>query len=285
MKHSWKSNLPIENIKEIIPVGGGDVNDAYKIKTKQGTYFLLVQKNQSADFYAAEISGLKDFEKAGVTAPKVIDNGVIDGDAYLMLSYLDEGRGGSQKDLAELVVKLHQYHQDSGKFGYHLSSDFGEVQFNNEWTDDWAEIFINRRMNMLKDVVVNNGAWSRSDIKTYESVRTVMKEALSKHKSEPSLLHGDLWGGNYMFLTDGTPALFDPAPLFGDREFDLGATKVFGGFTREFYDTYNELYPLAEGAEKRIQFYEFYLLLLHLAKFGSIYKGSVDRIMQNILSS
>lgn len=88
-----------------------------------------------------------------------------------------------------------------------------------------------------------------------------------------------------MFLTDGRPALFDPAPLYGDREFDLGATKVFGGFDDAFYHAYNEAYPLSEGANLRIQFYELYLLMVHLVKFGAMYAQSVRRTMNNIVDS
>ncbi|MDN8969166.1 fructosamine kinase family protein, partial [Staphylococcus aureus] len=99
----------------------------------------------------------------------------------------------------------------------------------------------------------------------------------------PSLLHGDLWGGNYMFLQDGRPALYDPAPLYGDREFDICITKVFGGFTSEFYDAYNKHYPLAKGASYRREFYRLYLLMVHLLKFGEMYRVSVAHSMDKIL--
>ncbi|WP_340601729.1 fructosamine kinase family protein, partial [Staphylococcus aureus] len=93
----------------------------------------------------------------------------------------------------------------------------------------------------------------------------------------------DLWGGNYMFLQDGRPALFDPAPLYGDREFDIGITTVFGGFTSEFYDAYNKHYPLAKGASYRLEFYRLYLLMVHLLKFGEMYRDSVAHSMDKIL--
>lgn len=284
MNQSWKDKLPINHIQEVNPVAGGDVNDAYQIKSREGMYFLLVQKNQKASFYDAEAAGLKDFEDAGVTAPKVINQGQVEGDAYLLLTFLQEGTSGSQKELGALVAKMHKVHQSDGKYGYHLSSDFKDVQFDNYWKTSWSDFFIEGRMDILKDTAVERSLWNKSDIEIYDSVRKVIKDTLSSHQSEPSLLHGDLWGGNYMFLTDGRPALFDPAPLYGDREFDLGATRVFGGFTSEFYETYNSIYPLKAGAGKRIQFYEFYLLLLHLVKFGSMYKASVERAMHNILT-
>ena len=136
----------------------------------------------------------------------------------------------------------------------------------------------------MKDTLVEQGLWSEDDATQYESVRAVIMEALEQHQSKPSLLHGDLWGGNYMFLTDGSPALFDPAPLYGDREFDLGITTVFGGFTDAFYDEYDKHYPLSEGATKRLEFYRLYLLMVHLVKFGDMYAGSVKRSMKQILA-
>ena len=98
MAIDWKEHLPLDYIKEITPVSGGDVNEAFKVKHAQDdTFFLLVQRNRDESFYAAEIAGLNEFENAGITAPKVIASGEINGDAYLILSYLEEGSTGSQK--------------------------------------------------------------------------------------------------------------------------------------------------------------------------------------------
>ncbi len=284
MNKDWQSQLPIENIQKITPVSGGDVNDAYKIESKEGDYFLLVQQNRSEDFYAAEIAGLEAFEAAGVRAPIVEAHGEINGDAYLLLNFLEEGRSGSQKELGQLVAKLHSNYEPNGKFGFDTPYEGSDITFENGWKDTWAELFVHQRLNQLRDEIMNRGLWSQDELDTYENVRETILEELEHHTSKPSLLHGDLWAGNYMFLTDGKPALFDPSPLYGDREFDLGATRVFGGFTQDFYDAYNEALPLSKGANERIKFYELYLLMVHLVKFGSLYAGSVNRTMKDILN-
>ena len=280
----WQSQLPLDNIRSIVPVSGGDVNEAYRVETSQSPYFLLVQRQRSKDFFAAEVAGLNLFEKSGITAPIVIDSGEIDGDAYLLLSFLNEGTQGSQADLGSLVAKMHQQQQPDGKFGFDLPYEGGDVSFNNNWSDSWMTIFVERRLDHLKDRLVNQGLWIEDDVQTYHKVREKIVSSLRNHTSKPSLLHGDLWGGNYMFLENGQPALFDPAPLYGDREFDLGITTVFGGFTQAFYDAYNKHYPLSKGANQRLEFYRLYLLMVHLLKFGSMYAGSVDRSMENILN-
>lgn len=283
MNQQWKNELPVEGIKNITSVAGGDVNDAYRIDTEGASCFLLVQPERSEDFYAAEIAGLEAFEEAGITAPKVLGNGRIEGDAFLLLDYLEEGVG-SQRDLGRMVAKMHQSHQPDGQFGFDQPHEGGDISFDNAWTASWSDLFIHRRLDPLRDQIVDNGLWNEGDSATYSKVRKVIGDALAQHESAPSLLHGDLWAGNYMFLSDGKPALFDPSPLYGDREFDLGATTVFGGFTEDFYDAYQKEYPLTEGAWERIRFYRLYLLMVHLAKFGSVYSNSVTETMHDILN-
>lgn len=244
---------------------------------------MLVQHNRSETFYAAEIAGLEAFEAAGITAPVVKGYGQIHDDAYLVLSYLEEGRSGSQRELGKLVAKLHSHHEPHGKFGFHLPYHGSDITFENGWKDSWINIFVEQRLDQLKDEIVQRKLWSNDEILLFEKVREKIVKALENHNSKPSLLHGDLWAGNFMFLSNGEPALFDPSPLYGDREFDLGATRVFGGFTNEFYDAYNETLPLSKGANQRIKFYELYLLMVHLVKFGSMYAGSVNRTINEIL--
>ena len=283
MNEKWSAQLPLEYIKNITPVSGGDVNEAYRIETENGIYFLLVQPNREADFYAAEISGLKDFERAGITAPRVIDYGQISGDAYLLLDFLEEGRG-SQKDLGVMVAQLHMTYQKDGKYGYHLAYEGSDITFSNGWMDTWSEVFIDQRLTHLYKEINKQSLWSNKDDERFLEVLEIIKEELKTHQSKPSLLHGDLWAGNYMFLNDGSPALFYPSPLYGDREFDLGATQVFGGFGTDFYEAYDAAYPLEEGAAFRIEFYKLYLLLVHLVKFGKMYLGSVNSTMEKIIN-
>lgn len=279
------NELPIENIKDIRIASGGDVNEAYKIYTDTEVYFMLVQKNSDKDFYAGEIAGLNLFEKIGICGPRVIASGLSGNDAYLVLSFLDEGSRGSQSKLAESVVKLHKFMNQDGKFGFDFPHRGSDTTYSNAWSDTWKEVFVDQRLDVLSKQLVDMGLWSTYDTNLYKDVRGIITSELKNHKSDPSLLHGDLWGGNYMFLKDGTPALFDPSPLYGDREFDIGITTVFGGFTDEFYQTYNELYPLDPGFQKRLEFYRLYLFMVHMVKFGRTYESSVARSLDVILNA
>jgi len=86
-----------------------------------------------------------------------------------------------------------------------------------------------------------------------------------------------------MFLSDGTSAIFDPSPLYGDREFDIGISTVFGGFDQEFYKQYRKNFPLEDNFSLRLEFYRLYFLMIHLNKFGQMYKPSVYESMQKII--
>lgn len=283
MDQAWVNQLPIKNITLITPVRGGDVNDAYKIDTPTQSYFLKVQPRHDKIFYDGEVKGLKELKKAGITVPDVISTGEINGDAYLLLTYLESGYG-SQRELGQMVAKMHHYKSANQLFGFDADYHGTNVTFSNAWTDSWSKLFVEQRMDVLAQLLLERDHWSQEAYDRYLIVRSYITQVLSRHTSTPSLLHGDLWGGNYMFLADGRPALFDPASMYGDREFDLGITSVFGGFSSDFYEAYNEMYPLNEGWELRIEFYRLYIFMIHLLKFGRTYQEHVDNTMSKIIS-
>jgi len=94
------------------------------------------------------------------------------------------------------------------------------------------------------------------------------------------LLHGDLWGGNWLVTDMGEAALIDPAVYYVDREAELAFTELFGGFPSQFYAAYNEVWPLESGYGERKELYNLYHLLNHLNLFGESYGGSVDAILR-----
>src|SRR3990170_4265627 len=116
-----------------------------------------------------------------------------------------------------------------------------------------------------------NGNVNSNFRKCFNQLENKIENILSGKIEKPSLLHGDLWAGNYLVDENGRVCLIDPAVYYGNREADLAMTKLFGGFTKEFYDSYNELYPLEDGYEYRENIYKLYHVLNHLNLFGSGY--------------
>jgi fructosamine-3-kinase len=99
----------------------------------------------------------------------------------------------------------------------------------------------------------------------------------------PALIHGDLWAGNFIAGQNDTPWLIDPAPCFAHREMDLAMSRLFGGFDREFYLSYESEWPLEPGFPDRMDLYQLYYLLVHVNLFGGYYPGQVRRILEKYL--
>ena len=276
-------NLPVEGIYDIRSVSGGDVNSAYKVYTNDGYYFLLVKETNDPNFFINEIAGLNLFIANDIKAPRVIANGYIDSKAYLLLSFLEEGRVSNFEDLANLIVKLHKVQSKNNKFGFDYPYKGSSISFDNTYKDTWIEIFLDTRLDELDQNLVDKDFFTKIDTDNYKKVRKIIEKELLNHTSQPSLLHGDLWSGNFMFLSDGTSAIFDPSPLYGDREFDIGISTVFGGFDQEFYKQYRKNFPLEDNFSLRLEFYRLYFLMIHLNKFGQMYKPSVYESMQKII--
>ena len=103
------------------------------------------------------------------------------------------------------------------------------------------------------------------------------------YEPSASLLHGDLWGGNWG-ASNEQPVIFDPAVYYGDRESDIAMTHLFGGFGGDFYSAYQESWPMQAGCEDRLKLYQLYHVLNHLNLFGSAYLGRAVQLIQDLNS-
>lgn len=141
---------------------------------------------------------------------------------------------------------MHRSTSKNGKFGFEVDNTIGAThQPNLPWIDDWADFWDTHRLGHMLKLTGNAGGLSDTKI---QELRQKTRELLS-HNPTPSLLHGDLWGGNKGFCKrDGktVPVIFDPAVYYGDREADVAMTGLFGGFGGEFYDGYNSEWPLPD---------------------------------------
>jgi len=271
----WLNQLPLPQIQTAHAVSGGDINDAYQLETAEGPYFLLVQPGKAASFYAHEVSGLQALSQAA-NVPEVIATGEIDHDAYLVLEFLETGHG-SQYDLGQTVARVH--HVTAKQFGFSDDNLVSTLPKNNTWQDDWTTFYLQQRLDPLVQRAQERHLWNTSRQAAYDRVRQAIITENQNRQIQPSLLHGDLWAGNYLFTTDGVPTLIDPDVLYGDREFDLAMTTIFGGFTADFYRGYQDLYPLTTGYTERLPHYQLYYLLVHLNLFGETYGEAVDQTL------
>jgi protein-ribulosamine 3-kinase len=256
-------------IESVAGVPGGCIHDCYRVSIAGTTRFLKTNSADHEDAFAAEADGLAALRAGGMRAPEPISHGVAGDRAYLVLEYLNlTGR----KDFAALGRMLAAAHRNAGpRFGWHRDNYIGATPQANGWCDDWQEFWIERRLRRQIELARRNGF----------RIEVPDVFLLENHAPTPSLLHGDLWSGNAGFTANG-PIVFDPAAYYGDREADLAMTELFGGFPREFYEAYDQAWPLDEGYAQRKAIYNLYHLLNHLNLFGAGYLGQVESTLRRL---
>lgn len=232
--------------------------------------------------FSAESDGLEELGKANaVRVPTVFGFGVTSSDAWIALEWLEfsPASGEHEELLGRQLAQLHR--KTAGQYGWYRDNTIGLTQQPNAWADDWIRFFRKQRLEHQLDLATQNGYGGEM-----QSAAVALSEKLEKlfdgYVPEPSLLHGDLWGGNWAAV-GGDPVIFDPAVYFGDRETDLAMTRLFGGFGERFYAAYEECWPLAEGADRRCRLYQLYHVLNHLNLFGRSYLGRSVQLIDSLL--
>ena len=267
------------SIISVKQVAGGSINYCYQIKSTVGIYFL---KTNSAirfpDIFLVEVEGLKRIRQTQtVGVPDVVAHGKAGDEVFLILNWINNDSWDSNQYL--LGKQLAKMHTDSSeRFGLDHDNYIGSLRQSNQWTTTWNEFFANERLEPQLKIAYDKNLISNSIKNQFEVLLTKL-QALNLQEF-PSLVHGDLWSGNYMFGDSGKPFVIDPAIYYGNREVDIAMSMLFGGFTSELYKGYNDEFPLLEGWKERLDIWNLYPLLVHLNLFGRAYLGQIERILK-----
>lgn len=281
LKNIYGNNI---SVMSKTPVSGGDINRAYALRLSDGSrLFMKANRKENADFFRAEAEGLEALRSAGaISVPRVITKGVDDNESFLLLEYIEEGRRSpaASEELGRRLAQLHMAdtaaYVPGGRYGFLHDNYIGAGFQCNEPADSWTEFFIERRLRPQFERA--SYYWDIGERKRIDR----FLDRVDRYLAEPerlSLLHGDLWAGNYMIDSSGEPWLIDPAAYVGHAEADLAMTELFGGFDRRFYDSYRETAGIDPGYADRKDLYNLYHLLNHLNLFGGSYLYSVLSIV------
>ncbi|MBE9189162.1 fructosamine kinase family protein [Gloeocapsopsis crepidinum LEGE 06123] len=266
-------------------VSGGCINQGYAISSNTDTYFVKLNSPSQVAMFEAEALGLQQMLATNtIRVPQPICWGVVGSSCYLVLEWIDLGRGNELiwEEMGRQLAKMHKTQQLSKKaaFGWNINNTIGSTPQINDWTADWAEFFAKHRLGYQFKLANRRGG----HFPQQQALLAAVPELLT-HQPQPSLVHGDLWGGNAACTTTGEPIIFDPATYVGDREVDIAMTELFGGFPAAFYQGYNTVFPLEKGYEKRKTLYNLYHILNHYNLFGGSYSAQANRMIAQILSS
>src|SRR4029077_8251192 len=265
-------------------VTGGSINECYFWPGEAGAMFVKVAAPSAHAMFAAEAAGLAELEWAhAVRVPRVLASGHTQRAAFLALEWIEVGVAGAgfQARLGGELAALHAV--AAPRFGWVRDNTIGRTPQANAVSDDWAEFFRERRLRPQLELTKTRG-FAELLATPGERLLEAGHVLLAGHRPAASLLHGDLWGGNWLAALSGEPVLFDPAVYYGDRETDLAMTRLFGGFGERFYQAYQAAAPLAPGSQARCGLYNLYHVLNHANLFGGGYARQARAIIEHLLA-
>ena len=262
------------------PVSVGDISSAYLLETQSQKFLLKVNsKSFAKSLFLAEQKGLQAIEDTKTIAvPRVHLVGELGGKAFLLMDFI-ESRRPNAKDYTHLGRDLAKLHlTSSDQFGFSSDNFIGSLPQYNAWHADWAEFYWDERIAPQLELTRKNEALEEKYIPSKDRAIKIFVQLFGEVC--PALLHGDLWGGNYLIAADGTPYLIDPAVCYGHSMMDVAMSRLFGGFDAEFYDSYHQIIPQPQFYREQIDIYQLYYLLVHLNLFGRSYRSSVVDILE-----
>lgn len=267
-------------IREIRYQGGGCINNSVILATDLGNFFIKYNSAIPRDMFEKEAMGLNLLATTGtIRIPELYGYGKIGNFDYLILEQIIPGplKMGFWQDFGHHLATLHRNY-GSDRYGLDYPNYIGRLPQPNTWHEDWITFFIQCRIEIQLHAAVDKGLIRKSLAGRFGNLYSRLQDLLPIEK--PSLLHGDLWGGNFVASSEGEAVLFDPAVYYGHREMELAFTKMFGGFDDEFYQAYNEAWPLERGFDSRIAIYNLYPSLVHLNLFGTSYLPGIVEVIE-----
>ena len=263
-------------------VGGGCINTAVHLSDGRQDWFVKINDAARLDMFEAEAAGLNAMaDTHTIRVPRALCTGSHVDSAYIVMDYIEPGhaRGGGQALAGERLAAMHRH--TAGRFGWERDNTIGATHQPNAWRDDWIDFWREQRLGFQLELVGRNGYASlqRRGEKLLDCLHVLID-----HAPVPSLLHGDLWGGNIHFDQQGEPVIFDPAVYYGDREADLAMTELFGGFGRDFHAAYDAAWPRDDGYRMRKTLYNLYHILNHANLFGGGYASQAEGMIDRLLS-
>ena len=260
------------------PIMGGDISRAFKLFGQKKDYFIkLNSEDIASDMFHAEYLGLDYLAKHSsfvVPTPLLefkLSSGAIGITMEFIVSCNKLDFEAFGKSLADLHLKSCEF------FGFGFDNFIGKLNQSNSLCDNFLKHYVEHRIDPLVHMAFDTSLISSNDVSTFEKFYTSVNELIPAES--PALIHGDLWNGNFFFNHEGMPVIFDPAPAYSHREFDIAMMQLFGGFHPTTFDAYHAHCPLENDWQSRTKYFQLYHLLVHLCLFGKSYYNQVIQIV------
>ncbi|SRR5579871_475921 len=258
---------------EFNSIGGGSINDSYQIiiNKKERFFCKLNSAKKFPSLFIKEKNGLEFLAKQDIIKiPSVIACEEFDDKQILILEWIDHGPGTEKfwENFGEQLSMLHRI--SDNHFGLDEDNYMGALTQCNNPSKTWTDFFIHQRLEPQIRLALDNRLLDNKSLSHFNNLYKKLPEIFPLES--PSLLHGDLWSGNFLCNHNNEPVLIDPAVYFGHRSVDLAMTTLFGGFDKKFYETYNHHFPFPQNHREQWKICNLYPLLIHLNLFGETYR-------------
>ena len=269
--------------KEVLSVDfftEGQIGDIYKIDTADESYIL--KTSQPSDNLIIEANMLQDINKYDVVVPRVY----AFNETYLLLEYIEEkslGKEAEELAAAKVLTDLHSVTNESRMYGYYYNTTIGPFRQDNEQTQyNWGLFLGQMRIMPMARICYDKREIAKQTLERLEGLCRDLYKRIDMSSVMPSLLHGDLWGGNILYNIKGA-VLIDPAIYFGDREMELAFILMFNTFGQTFFNAYKEVHPLSDDFyDVKVPLYQIYPLLVHVALYGGSYVGQLEQVLKRL---
>lgn len=269
-------------ISQKVSVAGGDINSAYKISgiNKEIQFFVKINSARLSCMFQVEYDSLIELSQSELMhIPKPICFGVSEDKSYLVLEDLPMHSNGDSRAIGKALAQMHKI--TASRYGWQHNNFIGSTAQNNQYHSDWLSFWRDERMIPQFEMLYHKGYQSYLS-PSADKFLDHLESLLEDYNPPASLLHGDLWSGNYAYDENGKPVIYDPALYYGDRETDLAMTELFGGFDENFYTAYNEVWPLEKGYKRRKTLYNLYHILNHVNLFGTSYLNQAINMLERL---
>ena len=263
-------------------ISGGSISQSQCITGKDDRVFFTKENDLSfLPFFEAEALALNEIHATQtIRTPKVIGFGSTEMASFLVLEFIKEGSSSSsgQQEMGTQLARLHKIEQPF--FGWVRDNCIGSTPQPNPRNDNWGQFYQQHRLQHQLQLAASKG-------RSFEKAEVLLLNLeffFQDYTPHPSLLHGDLWGGNASEDLLGIPFIYDPASYYGDREADIAFTYMFGGFSSSFYEAYEKEFPLNNGFKTRKTLYNLYHELNHFNLFGGGYASSAQSSINQLVS-
>lgn len=262
---------------------GGCINNGGKLTTSSEAVFIKWNSaTRYPKMFSKEKLGLELLHKAeGLTIPEV--RAVYEGELYscIVMEFIESAIKvpAYWEQLGHGLAAVHS--TSSTKYGLDHDNYMGSLEQYNDTCTDWLDFFIRSRLGPQIKLARDHNRMGKEPVQLFERLYTRLPDLLVTEP--PALIHGDLWSGNIMTDSQGMPALIDPAVSFANREMDIAMTQLFGRLPAEFYDVYNNAFPMSPGWQERLDIYNLYPLLVHVNLFGGGYLSQTMHIVRRFI--